>query len=80
MSNQLKLMLNNLQSSTTSLGNILTRLDRGEGSMGRLLHDENLYGNMNRMLVNIDRFVSNLDELVVDLKANPERYVKVEIF
>ncbi len=80
MSNQLKLMLNNLQSSTTSLGNILTRLDRGEGSMGRLLHDENLYGNMNRMLVNIDRFVSNLDELVVDLKANPERYVKIEIF
>ena len=48
--------------------------------MCRLLHDENLYGNMNRMLVNIDRFVSNLDELVVDLKANPERYVKVEIF
>ena len=69
-----------LRTTTTALDNILTRLDRGEGTLGKMLHDEKLYDDVDRMFVNMDRLVSNLDELVVDLKANPGRYLKVEIF
>ncbi len=79
-SGQLKTMLDELQTTTTALDNILTRLDRGEGTLGKMLHDERLYDDVDRMFVNMDRLVNNLDELVVDLKANPGRYVKVEIF
>jgi len=79
-SGQLKALVNELQSTNTSLDNILARMDRGEGTIGKLLQDESLYEDVDRVFVKMDRLVSNLDELVVDLKANPGRYVKVEIF
>ena len=79
-SGQLKTLVNELQSTNTSLDNILARMDRGEGTIGKLLQDESLYEDVDRVFVKMDRLVSNLDELVVDLKANPGRYVKVEIF
>ena len=79
-SGRLKDMMDELQTTTTALDNILTRLDRGEGTLGKMLHDERLYDDAVGMFVNMERLVSNLNELVVDLKANPGRYVKVEIF
>lgn len=79
-SQRLRRMMEGLRTTTTALDNILTRLDRGEGTLGKMLHDEKLYDDVDRMFVNMDRLVSNLDELVVDLKANPGRYLKVEIF
>lgn len=79
-SGRLSTMMEELQSTSTALGNILTRLDRGEGTIGRLLQDERLYEDAVRVAGKMDRLVTNLDELVVDLKSNPGRYVTVEIF
>ena len=79
-SGRLKSMMDELETTTAALGNILTRIDRGEGTIGRLLQDESLYEDADRVFVKLDRLVSNLDELVVDLKSNPGRYVTVEIF
>ena len=79
-SGQLKTLMNDLQSTNSSLDNILSRMDRGEGTLGKLLLDETLYEDVDRVFVKMDRLVTNLDELVVDLKANPGRYVTVEIF
>ncbi len=79
-SGQLKTLVNGLQSTNTSLDNILARMDRGEGTLGKLLLDDTLYDDVDRVFVKMDRLVTNLDELVVDLKSNPGRYVKVEIF
>ncbi len=79
-SGRLNAMMDELQSTTTALGNILTRLDRGEGTMGKLLQDERLYEDAVRVAGKMDRLVTSLDELVVDLKSNPGRYVTVEIF
>ena len=79
-SGQLKTLVNDLQSTNTSLNNILARMDRGEGTLGKLLLDETLYEDVDRVFVKMDRLVTNLDELVVDLKSNPGRYVTVEIF
>ncbi|MDE2846384.1 MAG: MlaD family protein [Gemmatimonadota bacterium] len=79
-SDRLSTMMDELQSTSTALGNILTRLDRGEGTMGKLLQDDRLYEDAVRVAGKMDRLVTSLDELVVDLKSNPGRYVTVEIF
>ena len=79
-SGRLSTMMDELQTTTTALGNILTRLDRGEGTMGKLLQDDRLYDDVVRMAGKMDRLATSLDELVVDLKSNPGRYVTVEIF
>lgn len=79
-SGRLNAMMDELQSTSTALGNILTRIDRGEGTIGKLLQDERLYEDAVRVAGKMDQLVTSLDELVVDLKSNPGRYVTVEIF
>ena len=79
-SGRLSAMMDELQTTTTALDNILTRMDRGEGTIGKLLQDERLYEDAVRVAGKMDRLVTNLDELVVDLRSNPGRYVTVEIF
>ncbi len=79
-SGRLSAMMDELQSTSTALENILTRLDRGEGTIGKLLQDDRLYEDAVRVAGKMDRLMTNLDELVVDLRSNPSRYVTVEIF
>ena len=66
-------MITQLEGTTTSLDTILKRLERGEGTLGKMLKDDKLYSDMDLLMV-------NLNELVVDLKENPKKYLKVEIF
>ncbi len=56
-----------------SLDTVLGRMARGEGTLGRLSQDEALWDNTNMALV-------SLNDLLVDIKENPGRYVKIEIF
>ncbi len=79
-SGRLDTMLDELQTTTAALDNIITRIDRGEGTLGKLVQDETLYEDVVGVAANMDRLVTNLNELVVDLKTNPRRYVTVEIF
>lgn len=48
-------------------------LKGGKGSLGKLLNDEQLYNNLNNAS-------KNLDALMIDLKANPKRYVHFSVF
>ena len=52
---------------------VIGRMARGEGTLGRLSQDETLYTSLTNAIV-------SLDSLLVDVKANPGRYVKIEIF
>ncbi len=79
-SGRMSSMMDELQTTTTALDNIITRIDRGEGTLGKLVQDETLYEDVVGVAANMDRLVTNLNELVVDLKTNPRRYVTVEIF
>lgn len=56
-----------------SLDTVMGRIARGEGTLGRLSQDEALWDNTNLALV-------SLNELLVDIRENPGRYVKIEIF
>jgi phospholipid/cholesterol/gamma-HCH transport system substrate-binding protein len=52
---------------------IADRIERGEGSLGEFVADETLYQD-------IKRTVKNLDELIVEIKENPQKYLRLEIF
>jgi len=48
-------------------------MERGEGTLGRLSTDESLYEE-------VEATVRTLRELLADVKANPGRYLKIEVF
>jgi len=52
---------------------ITDRINRGEGSIGLLLNDEELYNNLNQASI-------NLEALIADMKARPGRYVHFSVF
>lgn len=59
--------------ASASLEVLLARLERGEGTLGRLSTDESLYNN-------VSQAAASLDALLADVRANPERYFRVRIF
>ena len=63
----------NLKSTTQSLDVVLAKIEKGQGTLGKLVHEEKLYND-------IDSLASNLNLLVKDLKDNPGKYVKVSVF
>jgi len=52
---------------------ITDRINQGEGSIGMLLNDDQLYNNLNQAS-------QNLEELIGDMKARPGRYVHFSVF
>jgi phospholipid/cholesterol/gamma-HCH transport system substrate-binding protein len=62
-----------LDAATTSLSTILQRMERGEGTLGRLSTDETLY-------VTMSDAAAALNSLLADLQANPNKYINISIF
>ena len=65
--------LKNLESSIVSLNSILTTIEKGDGTVGKLLHDDQMYTN----LTNASK---ELEELLRDMKLNPKRFVHFSLF
>ena len=59
--------------SIALLNSILGRMERGEGTLGRLSTDDSLYESLYAT-------TETLRELLADVKANPGRYLKIEVF
>jgi phospholipid/cholesterol/gamma-HCH transport system substrate-binding protein len=62
-----------LKRSTTSLETVMTRLEQGEGTLGKLMKDETLYNNLNEA-------AANTSKLMEDIRKQPRRYVKLSFF
>ena len=62
-----------LESTMSSLNSIVGKIERGDGSLGKLMNDKELYDNLN----NASR---ELDLLLQDFRLNPKRYVNVSVF
>lgn len=62
-----------LASAIASLDEVLAEIEGGEGTIGRLMSDEQLYKNLTAAS-------ENLSLLLEDLKANPARYVHLSVF
>ena len=62
-----------LDQTLLNVNTLLTDLDKGEGTLGKLLTDDELYNNL-------EVASQQLQELLQDFKLNPSRYVKVSVF
>ena len=81
---EVKNILNNFSSISDSLvkadissvinkfDNILNSINQGEGSLAKIIKDKSLYKNL-------ENLTKELEELISDLKLNPERYVNFSI-
>lgn len=65
--------IQNLDSSLASFNMLLSKLNAGEGSMGKLLHDDKMYKNL-------EGATRQLEALLQDFKLNPDRYINVSVF
>jgi phospholipid/cholesterol/gamma-HCH transport system substrate-binding protein len=63
----------NLSRASEDLREITHRLREGEGTLGKLLADDELIDRLNAT-------VSKLDSLITDIKLHPGRYVTLELF
>jgi len=68
-----KQTLDNANNAIADLQGVISGIKDGKGSLGLLLNDEKMYNNLNSAS-------KNLDELMIDLKANPKRYVHFSVF
>lgn len=66
--------------SSESAEKLLARLDRGEGTLGKLSKDEQLYREMNDSVQTMRKAANELAELVADIKKNPKKYLKFSVF
>lgn len=66
-------MKDKLPVTLAKIDSILTAINGNSGTVGMLLNDDAAYNNLNEALV-------DLQALLVDLKANPKRYVQFSLF
>ena len=65
--------VNNANAALAQVNEIFQQINAGKGSMGAFLKNDSLYRH-------IESASKHLDELLVDLKANPKRYVQISVF
>ena len=52
---------------------IFDQINKGQGTLGKLVKNDSLYNNLNRS-------AEDLDKLMKDLRINPERYLHLSVF
>jgi len=62
-----------LQSAASRADSLMARLDRGQGSMGKMMQDETMYHELTATL-------NETRTLLADIKAHPKKYFKFSLF
>jgi phospholipid/cholesterol/gamma-HCH transport system substrate-binding protein len=62
-----------MERSVGSLESVFAKIDRGDGSLGRLINDTTLYSQLNGA-------AREIRALAADMKANPKRYLTIDVF
>lgn len=65
--------VDNFEAISANLKQLTAQLQTKDSSLGLLINDRGLYDNLNAT-------VNSLDSLLVDIKANPKRYINVRVF
>ncbi len=55
------------------MNSFMEKLDKGEGTLGRLAGDEKLYKDL-------EETTKSLKELIKDIKENPKKYLTIKVF
>ena len=72
-SKNMDMLSQRLDSLRVSMQSAARKIDKGDGTLGKLVNDEHLYDEMNQS-------VKSLRALLEDIKANPKKYLTVRIF
>lgn len=70
---QLKSAISNADNTLKELNSLLTKINEGKGTLGKMAKNDSLYNNLNKS-------AEDLDKLLKDLKENPKRYVHFSLF
>ena len=70
---QLKATIDSTRILIVETKDILTKINNGEGTVGKLINNDSLYQNLNNS-------AQSMDLLLKDLKKNPARYVHFSVF
>ncbi len=62
-----------MELSMQSLASVLGKMDRGEGTLGRLVNDTSLY-------VDLGATLAEVRALTSDIRENPKKYVQISVF
>jgi phospholipid/cholesterol/gamma-HCH transport system substrate-binding protein len=62
-----------LDSVSLSLKKLSSKIERGEGTLGQLVNDTTLYKQ-------IKKTTQDVDDLILDIKKNPKKYLKFTVF
>jgi phospholipid/cholesterol/gamma-HCH transport system substrate-binding protein len=62
-----------LDSVSLSLKKLTSKIESGEGTLGQLVNDTTLYEQ-------IKKTTQHVDDLILDIKKNPKKYLKVTLF
>jgi len=65
--------LNEANLAITSVQKILSGIEKGQGSAGKLIKNDSLYLELNKTL-------TNLDKLLLDFRLQPKRYLNFSVF
>ncbi|MEJ5961619.1 MlaD family protein [Pedobacter immunditicola] len=68
-----KQTIENANKAVADLQGVVNKVNNGNGTLGLLVNDRQMYDNLNNAS-------KNLDSLVIDLKENPKRYVHFSVF
>jgi phospholipid/cholesterol/gamma-HCH transport system substrate-binding protein len=69
-----------LEKSSQSVQNVLGRVERGEGSLGKLTKDDKLYDRLSEAAANMNQASVNLSKLADDIRKDPKRYLSIKVF
>lgn len=69
-----------LSRTSRSAEAVLGRMDRGEGSLGKLSKDDELYVNANEAVMSLNKAAAEMQKLLADVRREPKRYFKVSVF
>lgn len=70
---QFEVAVGNLAEASAALKDIAAKLRAGEGSLGKLINEDDF-------LKKLDKTVTDLDDLILDIKKHPGRYLSVHLF
>jgi phospholipid/cholesterol/gamma-HCH transport system substrate-binding protein len=66
-------IITNLDTTIANLSLVMGRIEKGEGTLGMLINDDQLYNDLQKS-------ASELNLLLEDIRLNPKRYVRVSVF
>lgn len=69
----LKSAITEADKTLRELNKLVTQINAGQGTLGKLAKNDSLYNNLNKAS-------EDLDKLMQDLRINPERYIHISVF